>query len=243
MSGVVTSNRTATPGPTEPTSPSRPNGPPETVKNITATRGPSRNAGRRGRDGSAVIVCESARRFPRSPSGRRSRTPSRAPSSRRSWAGSVPRPPRTLPPSRSVTWARTRAPVAQLAPPRRAVPRRHAPAHVLVPARHPERDAAVQLVEGGAGGRGVHDAHQHETASRVRAVQERRRPRGVEAEHLAHRPAPVREVVNGLLHTREELPEPISFRDVHVAVARQGLPHRADERRRAPGIGRTGRPR
>src|SRR5256885_16303629 len=41
MSGVVTSNRPATPGPTDPTSPSKPNGPPETVKNITATRGPS----------------------------------------------------------------------------------------------------------------------------------------------------------------------------------------------------------
>src|SRR5438046_476944 len=41
MSGVATSSRIATPGPTDPTSPSKPNGPPETVKNITATRGPS----------------------------------------------------------------------------------------------------------------------------------------------------------------------------------------------------------
>src|SRR6266568_4719414 len=45
MRGVATSRRIATPGPTDPTSPSKPNGPPETVKNITATRGPSRSAG------------------------------------------------------------------------------------------------------------------------------------------------------------------------------------------------------
>src|SRR5205809_6214421 len=41
MSGVATSSRIATPGPTDPTSPSKPNGPPETVKNITATRPPT----------------------------------------------------------------------------------------------------------------------------------------------------------------------------------------------------------
>src|SRR6266581_2298400 len=45
MRGVATSRRIATPGPTDPTRPSKPNGPPETVKNITATRGPSRSAG------------------------------------------------------------------------------------------------------------------------------------------------------------------------------------------------------
>src|SRR2546423_4999891 len=46
--GVATSSNNATPGPTEPTSPSKPNGPPDTVKNITATRGPRRRAdGRR----------------------------------------------------------------------------------------------------------------------------------------------------------------------------------------------------
>src|SRR5207247_9290012 len=40
---VASGSRTATPGPTDPTSPSKPNGPPETVKYITATRGPSRS--------------------------------------------------------------------------------------------------------------------------------------------------------------------------------------------------------
>src|SRR2546422_8388083 len=40
-SGVSTSSSSATPGPTEPTRPSSPKGPPETVKYITATSGPS----------------------------------------------------------------------------------------------------------------------------------------------------------------------------------------------------------
>src|SRR5690349_12678602 len=38
----------ATPGPTDPTTPSKPNGPPDTVKNITATSGPSRSRAGRG---------------------------------------------------------------------------------------------------------------------------------------------------------------------------------------------------
>src|SRR5436309_2368952 len=46
MRGVATSSRTATPGHAEPTNPSRPNRPPETLKNITATRAPNRSAGR-----------------------------------------------------------------------------------------------------------------------------------------------------------------------------------------------------
>src|SRR5438552_6569709 len=43
-SGVSTSSSSATPGPTEPTRPSSPKGPPETVKYITATSGPSVSA-------------------------------------------------------------------------------------------------------------------------------------------------------------------------------------------------------
>src|SRR2546422_2031372 len=75
MSGVATSSRFATPGPTEPTSPSKPNGPPETVKNITATRGPKRRA-----DGRRVTGACGRAPHPSSPWDRPSRRPSRAPS-------------------------------------------------------------------------------------------------------------------------------------------------------------------
>src|SRR2546426_7461365 len=49
-------------------------------------------------------------------------------------------------------------------------------------------------VERRAGRCGVHRAHQHESAVRVLAIQQGRRLRRIEAEHLAHGPAPIGEV-------------------------------------------------
>jgi len=116
--------------------------------------------------------------------------------------------------------AEQRLPVARLAPPLPLAPGREAPVHVLVPPRHGQGNPLVERVERRAGGRRVHRSPARTSVppgpsryrSEVGRVGSNRRP-------AAHRPAPAREVVDGLFHTRQKLAKPIRLRDAHDAVA------------------------
>src|SRR2546423_4189857 len=71
-----------------------------------------------------------------------------------------------------------------------------APVDVLMPPRDGEGNARVELVVAEPLGRGVHRAHQHELPVGLLRVEERRRPRGIEAEGLLHGAPAVGEVVD-----------------------------------------------